>query len=359
MENKKILYVFEYYDPFIMGGAEISGKIRVEKLSQNNKVIVMTPNYKKFKSSIEKRNNYNIIRFPSFRYFFYKNRKKTTQKLRQKNKSLFSSILIIFNIISAIEMKYWIWKINKKYGAFDILHGNNIESDLGIAFSNIKAKKIAHLRDAILLTQFSKSNIFLKYIRSKLRRKIDKFIAISKFIKTKYHTFLNIPENKFDIIYNDVSKEQICELNKKQAREKLNLDLNKKYVVSIGSITKEKGIDFVVEKLAPYLPDVIFLIIGGGYLKEELEKKKTNNVKFLGNISNKEVKYYFKAADIFIVPSKWEEPLGRVSLEAQANNTYTITSKKGGLPETIKNNKTGKAIELKSFERAIKDYFKK
>ena len=39
---------------------------------------------------------------------------------------------------------------------------------------------------------------------------------------------------------------------------------------------------------------------------------------------------------IAVVCSRWEEPFGRVSLEACSRGCATIISNKGGLPETTK-----------------------
>ena len=45
----------------------------------------------------------------------------------------------------------------------------------------------------------------------------------------------------------------------------------------------------------------------------------------------------FKKAAIVTVPSLWEEPLGRTSIEASSRGCATILSKSGGLVETNNN----------------------
>ena len=44
---------------------------------------------------------------------------------------------------------------------------------------------------------------------------------------------------------------------------------------------------------------------------------------------------------VVIVPSRWPEPFGRVALEALMMGTPVVASKRGGLPEIIKNDVTG------------------
>ena len=62
-----------------------------------------------------------------------------------------------------------------------------------------------------------------------------------------------------------------------------------------------------------------------------------NNLKFTGWIPQDKVLEIYKKSSITIVPSLWEEPFGRSSLEAASHGNAVILSKKGGLPETINN----------------------
>jgi len=360
LKNKKILFVAEYFPPHIMGGAEISAEVKVGQLSKENDIIVLTPNYDNKKLVIKKIDNYKIIRFPTFRHMLYKNRKKTSQKVRVKNKSLFNNMLLSFYIISAFEFKRWIYKINKKYGPFDIIYGNNIESDLGISFSNLKIKKMGCLRDSIIFDNSPKNNIIIKFIKKKFKKDIDIFVAITKFIQNKYVKILNIPQDRFIIerMNNKVPDYMISTLTKKSARKKLNLSLNKKYALFVGSLTKEKGINYLVKNIAPNFPNITFLILGDGYLFDNLKNIKSNNIILKGNIEKKLIKNYYKAADIVLVTSIWEEPMGRIPLEAQANGTYVLVTDKGGLPETIQSGK-GKSLKLELFSKEIKKYFKR
>ena len=64
---------------------------------------------------------------------------------------------------------------------------------------------------------------------------------------------------------------------------------------------------------------------------------KHKNFHFTGWISHQEVLDYYKKSSITIVPSYWEEPFGRSSLEAASRGNAVILSNRGGLPETINN----------------------
>ena len=185
---------------------------------------------------------------------------------------------------------------------------------------------------------------FLHNYFTKTLAKVGEFIAISKYLKRRYSVLLDIPPEKICIVHNRVADEMICSLTKQQAREKLNLNLTQKYILFVGTFTKKKGIDFLVNDVAPYL-NCQFLLVGGGLLQEKIAKTKPNNVNLCGFIKPSEVKYYYKAADCLVVPSIAGEGWGRVSSEAQANGTFSIVNDDGGLPETIQE---GKGIVIKN-----------
>ena len=59
------------------------------------------------------------------------------------------------------------------------------------------------------------------------------------------------------------------------------------------------------------------------------------NFIYTGWIQHEKVLKIYNKSSITIVPSSWEEPFGRSSLEAGSRGNVVIISRKGGLPETI------------------------
>ena len=64
---------------------------------------------------------------------------------------------------------------------------------------------------------------------------------------------------------------------------------------------------------------------------------KHKRLKFTGWISQEDVLSLYNKSSITVAPSLWEEPFGRSSLEAGSRGNAVIISKRGGLPETIRN----------------------
>lgn len=80
---------------------------------------------------------------------------------------------------------------------------------------------------------------------------------------------------------------------------------NKKIVFFVGRHVPYKGIDYLI-KASAYFPDDCVVLIGGtgeqtGALKELA--KNNSKIKFVGRLSNNEMKYYLHAASVFAFPS--------------------------------------------------------
>ena len=100
---------------------------------------------------------------------------------------------------------------------------------------------------------------------------------------------------------------------------------------NVGFVTRgsEKNLPFVID-LARRAPDLQFLIYGHtGGLGEGLPA----NVRVMGWASDRQA--MIESAAVWLMPSTWAEPFGRVSIEAQAANRISLVIDSGGLPETV------------------------
>jgi len=95
-----------------------------------------------------------------------------------------------------------------------------------------------------------------------------------------------------------------------------------------------KGVDIVLQ-IARRLPNQKFLIVGEitQSLKREIRHYKLENVELLGWCDD--MREVYGKARIVLVPSVWEEPFGRIPIEAGINGIPTIASNRGGLPESV------------------------
>ena len=161
--------------------------------------------------------------------------------------------------------------------------------------------------------------------RMKLYNKSDAIIFNSNWTKNKFITDLSIEGNdtKLKIIPQSTSK------------VKINFSKKKKIISFIGKLNPAKGYDIFGDAITGILDkhkDWSALVIGN-----EPRQKLFYEHERLINLGFKENKYVLKKlkeVSISVVPSKWDEPFGRSSLEAASRGCAIIRSNKGGLDET-------------------------
>jgi len=180
---------------------------------------------------------------------------------------------------------------------------------------------------------------------------INKLIFNSNWSKNRF--FLDLPKNKIDL-----NKIDVCY----QSSSKTKIDFNKKekIISFIGKLNSAKGYDIFGKAVLEILDknkDWTAVVIG-----DEAREKLVfshNRLKILGFKDNKFILNLLKKISISVICSRWEEPFGRVSLEAASRGCATITSTTGGLPETsnfsLKLDKLNTSELINSLNDLIKD----
>ena len=147
--------------------------------------------------------------------------------------------------------------------------------------------------------------------------------------------------------------------NKKDARKKLRLSLDKKYLLFIGRIADIKGVGFLLEAMNKIKDNknIELKIIGFGpqesKFKDYAKKNNLKNVEFLGGVFGRRKLLYLSAADALILPSTKEGAPVTV-MEALARNTPVVVSDVGGVSLMIENKREGIIIKQKNPEDIVK-----
>lgn len=119
-------------------------------------------------------------------------------------------------------------------------------------------------------------------------------------------------------------------------------------VTFIGRLEPWKGIRTflqVAKLIGREMPDVKFLIAGDGSLRHDLEKTFSNgNVKFLGQVSHRDIPSVLDETAVLVLPS-YMEGLPTVCLEAFASGVPVVASNVGGTPEIVRDLETGFLFE--------------
>jgi len=260
------------------------------------------------------------------------------------------------NIINIINNDYKMLKkildiYIKKYGKPDIVHAHNF------CYAGILAQKIKEYYNIpYLVTEHSSA-----YARGLINDKLLPFIvdaainasivtavsnSLIKLLQQKLHLeniklLPNIVDNSFFKLEKNIKKyEKFTFINV------ANLDDNKNHELLLNAFAesfKNK--------------DINLHIVGNGPLLNKLKKLSImlnidKQVKFLGRLSQKDVKIEMSKSHVFVLSSNYET-FGVVLIEAMACGIPVITTKCGG-PEDIVNQNNGILVEKNNKEALSK-----
>lgn len=163
--------------------------------------------------------------------------------------------------------------------------------------------------------------------RLNILEKTHKVFFVSSWTKKKFFEGLPIKnKSNCDIIYPSIKKVKIFNKNKK------------KQIIFTGKLNTSKGYDLfgnAVIKILRKYPDWN-AIVAGNEPREKFSFKH-DNLKIFNWLPHSKILKLYQNSSISVVPSRWEEPFGRTAMESAAYGCATITSKRGGLLETFKN----------------------
>lgn len=109
------------------------------------------------------------------------------------------------------------------------------------------------------------------------------------------------------------------------------------YFLIVSALVPYKKIDLAIEVFSKR--EEKLYIVGTGPEFKKLKKKTSQNIKFLGSVSDGELLKLYQNSRAFLLPGI--EDFGIAPLEAQACGIPVIAFGKGGALETVKNEKTG------------------
>ncbi|MDD6250796.1 MAG: glycosyltransferase [Bacillales bacterium] len=265
--------------------------------------------------------------------------------IRNINKNIFSISILYYDLVDSpsyekellslgvklyhVSRRRFISNLKKfcheHFGEFDIIHVN----DPYLAFCFIGIKKSLGVKKVIFHTHSTKfSDTKIKGVRNALlsipaRYISDELFACSKIAGKK--TFGKRFSKKGTVIYNAIDLEKYSFNIDERLKIRAELNVNGLEIIGhVGNMTPPKNHFFIIDIFEKYHnahPNSILLLIGDGYLRQEIMHKIENKglkecVIFTGVVPN--VYSYMNAMDKFIFPSLFEG-LGIVMVEAQTN----------------------------------------
>lgn len=166
--------------------------------------------------------------------------------------------------------------------------------------------------------------------RHRASRLVDHVVGISQFILKRHLDNGYFPTASSSVIYNGYDAPAVTF---KPPGNVFTLGF-------IGRLAPAKGVGMLLEALALLVAansPVELLIAGEGdddYVGQLKKQAENLPVKFVGHQQPAD---FFRQIDIAVVPSIWNEPLGRVVIEAMANGKPVVATPVGGIPELLAN----------------------
>ncbi len=159
----------------------------------------------------------------------------------------------------------------------------------------------------------------------------EKFLPNTVFVSRNHA----IRHKSTHYIYNGIKLDSFTYREKKE-----------NYFVFLSKVSwKVKNVDLAI-RLAKVMR--FKLIVAGGW---KLSFRK--NIKFIGEVDDREKAELLAGARALIFPTNWEEPFGLVTIEALASGTPVITTNKGAMPELVTPDVGFRCNTFEEFQEAI------
>lgn len=134
---------------------------------------------------------------------------------------------------------------------------------------------------------------------------------------------------------------------------------DRKVIMTVGRLVPRKGNDMVIRalrKVKEKIPDIVYLIVGEGPNKENLEGLVRElglgkNVVFTGFVSDKDLPKYYNLCDLYVLPNRMTEDSDTVEgfglsfVEASACAKPVIGGRSGGACDSVLDGITGFLVE--------------
>ncbi|HEY7697417.1 MAG TPA: glycosyltransferase family 4 protein, partial [Vicinamibacteria bacterium] len=125
------------------------------------------------------------------------------------------------------------------------------------------------------------------------------------------------------------------------ARETPRLpDVPDRYLLFVGKLEPGKAPDQLHPILESARAELPLLVAGSGRLEVDLQARG-GNVRYLGWVEEERVRSLMKHAECLLFPSRWQEPLSRVLLDAIALGAVVVAEPTGGTPEIVVDGESG------------------
>jgi starch synthase len=192
-------------------------------------------------------------------------------------------------------------------------------------------------------------------------RSADAIIAVSEGMRRDIlRCYPGLDEARVSVVHNGIDLERWRPTPDDELARSLGIDPERRAVVFVGRITRQKGLPYLLQA-AKELPSDVQLVLCAGApdtpeilaevqgLVAALQEERSGVVWLDRLLSHEELVTALSAATVFVCPSIYE-PLGIVNLEAMACGVPVVGTATGGIPEVVDDGITGRLVPIAQTE---------
>lgn len=325
----KILYLTNEYPPYIYGGAGIHLSNLVEALLSHNSSLCVNVIYNGTKSYTEGE-RLKVYSIPGNSFD------------NENNQAEYMT-----NILD------WTRKVMSLNLDFDMVHCHTWTTLLsGVLIKMLSKKPFIITCHSLDLERPWKQEVLQDFysvttwIEKIAYQEADAIIAVSTSIKDSLTNYYGISPNKIQVIYNGVDHlSQKADLTLSEAVP--GIDNQVPYALFVGRLSKQKGIDYLLNAIKIIDLDIQFVLCLGKADSPRIEEEYLNKISvlrsngkkiiILRNVYDKQIiSSLYENAHIFINPSIYE-PFGLTIVEALSHRVPIVSSNIGGPSEILTN----------------------
>ena len=242
-------------------------------------------------------------------------------------------------------------------GRFDVVHNHNFAAvAVGVPAAILGGARAVVRTEHNVLPRGHPHRLVYSWAAA-LRE--DAQIAVSDGVRASHVGAHRIPGARFVTIRNGIGDARLAEAaDRSAARRSLGASPEEVVCLTVASLTEQKNHEnlLAAAALVPRELPVRFFIVGDGPLRERIEQRVQElglggRVRLLGQ--RLDVPLLLSGADLFVLSSDWEG-LPITVLESMAAGVPCVSTRVGGVPETVEDGKSGLIVPPRD-PRALSD----
>jgi glycosyltransferase involved in cell wall biosynthesis len=175
----------------------------------------------------------------------------------------------------------------------------------------------------------------------RVARAASSVLTLSRFSRDLFAEDHPIEANRVRDVRGGVDVQAFVPAEDREAdRTALGVPSDVRLLLTTRRLEPRMGIEQLLEALRVLPEDVVLAVVGTGPLEVALRRLGTTlgldaRVRFAGRVQDEELLRWYRAADLFVLPTLAYEGFGMATLEALASGTPVVGTRVGATPELL------------------------